>query len=342
MAHELDFTNGNAAIAITYDGAVPWHGYGSRVGKDADLDQWRIAAGLDWEVDERAVYYSKKEKVKERTAVRGHFITEKNVPAKISNKKALIRTDTQDCLSVVSGRYKVVQPSEVLSFYKDLVESQGYRMDTAGALMGGRRVWALAKVGKEAKIMGQDEVKAYLLLATSYDGSLATVVKNQDVRTVCNNTLEYGLNSEGTEVKVAHSKDFVAEAVKEQLGLTREAWQAHLEKVNAMSMRQVSLQEATDFYKQVLGEEAFKFDIGKDDFVYSDKMTKMFACFESGKGSQLRSARRTVWGLVNGCTEYCDHLARARNNGNRVNSAWFGKGATTKRKAWEIAETMAA
>jgi hypothetical protein len=43
----------------------------------------------------------------------------------------------QGPLSVVSGRYQVVQPKEVLEFYRDLTEVSGYELETAGVLKEG-------------------------------------------------------------------------------------------------------------------------------------------------------------------------------------------------------------
>ena len=38
---------------------------------------------------------------------------------------------------------RIVQPKEVLEFYRELVKEYGYTLETAGALDGGRKVWAL-------------------------------------------------------------------------------------------------------------------------------------------------------------------------------------------------------
>ena len=154
MAHALDFTTGNAGIAIREDGETPWHGYGTRCPDGADLDQWRIAAGLNWDIDERPVYYSKKNEFGA------------NIPTQVPNKKGLIRTDNQDCLSIVSSGYNVVQPAEVLEFYRELIRANGFEMDTAGSLMDGRRIWALARTGNSTRIYGQDRIDGYVLLAS--------------------------------------------------------------------------------------------------------------------------------------------------------------------------------
>ncbi|MFX9212966.1 DUF932 domain-containing protein, partial [Acinetobacter baumannii] len=59
--------------------------------------------------------------------------------------KVLFRSDTQAPLSVVSQRYQVVQPQEILEFYRDLTEVSGFELETAGVLKGGKKFWALAR-----------------------------------------------------------------------------------------------------------------------------------------------------------------------------------------------------
>jgi hypothetical protein len=59
-------------------------------------------------------------------------------------QKVLYRSDTKAPLSVVSSRYQVVQPAEILEFYKDLTEVGGFELETAGVLKDGKKLWALA------------------------------------------------------------------------------------------------------------------------------------------------------------------------------------------------------
>ncbi len=57
---------------------------------------------------------------------------------------------------MVSQRYQVVQPREILEFYRDLTEVSGFQLETAGVLIGGKKVWALARTGHSATIQGND------------------------------------------------------------------------------------------------------------------------------------------------------------------------------------------
>ena len=55
MAHEIDFSKGRPAIA--YKGDKPWHGFGRLMSEDENLEEWKVAAGLDWTVEPRQVLY---------------------------------------------------------------------------------------------------------------------------------------------------------------------------------------------------------------------------------------------------------------------------------------------
>jgi hypothetical protein len=70
---------------------------------------------------------------------------------------------TVSCRCRVSKRYQVVQPREVLEFYRDLVEVGGF-VETAGVLKGGRKS-ARPRLAR-GRMRGGDRV-AYLLLATA-------------------------------------------------------------------------------------------------------------------------------------------------------------------------------
>ena len=228
MAHMIDTTTGRAAMA--YTGQTPWHGLGQALTPGADIDTWTREAGLGYTVLESPVQYS----TPAATELQAW-------PA----RKVLHRSDTGAPLAVVSDSYNVVQPGQVMDFFRQLVDLGGFQLETAGALSDGRRVWALASVGDAAPVVDGDLVKPYLLLGTSYDGTMATVAKFTAIRVVCNNTITAAVGgySNGRTVKgetetnkgylksavrVLHSERFDPEAVRLQLGIVASAWDSFL------------------------------------------------------------------------------------------------------------------
>lgn len=330
MAHELDFSIGRAAIA--YAGQVPWHGFGIQLDPNADLDQWRIAAGLDWEVREEPIYW------------RNGYI---NRP--VADRKVLIRSDNLADLSVVSNRYKVFQPREVLGFFKDEVQKAGFQMEVAGALMGGKRIWALASIDDSFTLFGRDATKGYVLMATSFDGAMATQAMLTTVRVVCNNTMEasgaYGDVDGADRYSVSHTSTFNTDHARGKLGLDEKAWlgwKAHMEN---LARFQVSKEQALEFFFGVAGQgkEIVRNDENGQIISFPEPgqvVRKMIEAYKSGPGAELPSANGTAYGLLNAVTFYQDHLAPASDRGVRFNSATFGGGNRRKKDALERLDKM--
>ena len=251
----------------------------------------------------------------------------------------IVRSDTLAPLSVVSSRYNVVQPHEVLHFYQDLVEAGGFELETAGSLKGGRKLWALAKTGQDLKLKGNDLVKSYLLLATSCDGTLCTTAQFTSVRVVCNNTLQMAVGHSGGAVKVPHSTAFDPKQVKESLGIGLSSWDRFVDSMHRLADRPVNKFEAMRFLVDVLGDASLPLN----DQPNTKAIQAVYGLYAGeGKGSELASAAGTAWGLLNGVTEYVDQHRRARSADHRLDSAWFGPGAAIKEKAFHEAMKLAA
>ena len=323
MAHELVKSSDMA-----YVGATPWHGLGNSLPENQPIEVWQKAAGMEWEIKQAEVLFN-------AAHDNGSMLNLR------SNKDAtvLYRSDTMEALSVVSKRYKVVQPHDVLGFYRDLVSVSGFMLETAGVLKGGKKLWALARTGEEMLLSGKDKVKGYLLLATSCDGSLATTAQFTSIRVVCNNTLQMAVGNSLGAVRVPHSTTFDPEAVKQSLGLGITAWDEFSRYIRAMSNRPVNKFEAMSYLINVLGDA----DLPLQDQPNQKAIQTVYNLYAgAGKGADMPSARGTAWGLLNGVTEYVDTHRRARSQDYRLDSAWFGHGAQIKQKAFDRAMLLAA
>ncbi|MCF7545437.1 DUF932 domain-containing protein [Pseudomonas petrae] len=310
---------------MAYVGATPWHGLGKRLTQKQPLEVWQREAGMNWQIQDSPVHF-KSDTVGTLGSI--HSFPE---------HKVLYRSDTKAPLSVVSNRYQVVQPREVLEFYRDLTEVAGYELETAGVLKGGRKFWALARTGQSTALKGNDMVNGYLLLATSCDGTLATTATPTTIRVVCNNTLSIAVNGASQAIKVPHSTHFDPRAVKQQLGITVSVWDDFMYRMRTLAERKVQWPEAMGFFMNVLCDTNVHNPIPN---VLPNKraMEKVQSLYEGkGRGSEMESTRGTAWGLLNAVTEYVDHERRARSSEYRMDSAWFGQGAVIKQRALHAA-----
>ena len=109
--------------------------------------------------------------------------------------------------------------------------------------------------------------------------------------------------------------------------------------LKALADRKVKNIEAQNFFLRVFSDTSTKPGAATNERA----MTKALSLFEgNGKGSSLESSRGTAFGLLNAVTEFVDHERRARSTDYRLDSAWFGQGATIKQKALDQALLMVA
>lgn len=315
MAHMIDTTTGRAAMA--YAGRTPWHNLGQALTPGASIETWTREAGLAYDVLESPVLF------------RSDAASE---PQAFNGRKVLHRSDTGAPLAVVSDGYHVVQPAAVMGFFEKLVEIGGFEMETAGALSYGRRIWALAKVNQGADIVDGDRVRPYVLLGTSYDGTMATVAKFTSIRVVCHNTITAALGAKGETVRVLHSERFDPDRVRQDLGIVADAWDRFLIQSRRMAGETITPADADLFVRELLRP----YHSGALEINESKGYRRIMELFNGRAiGSDIPGVAGTRWALLNAVTEMVDH-ERGRSANTRLESAWFGTGAALKARAVEL------
>ncbi|MES2400216.1 MAG: DUF932 domain-containing protein [Pseudomonadota bacterium] len=312
MSHQID--------KMAYTGETPWHSLGSRLPAKQPIEVWAKHAGMDFSICETPVRFQPDQ------IANGSLLA-------FEDQKVLYRSDNHKALSVVSKKYKTVQPKDIWSFYRDLTQVSGYELETAGCLRDGRKLWALARTGKSSALRGGDHIDGYILLATSCDGTLATTATHTTVRVVCANTLAVALDNARGAVKVPHNTVFDPAIVKAQLGIAVSQWDNFMYRMKELSDRKVSSSEAEMFLRRVMSvPEGFISPTQRLTHVRALK--KMHSLYTGeGRGADLPSAKGTAWGLLNCVTQFTDHERRAKNKDYRLDSAWFGAGASLKDRA---------
>ena len=350
MAHELTIRADESA-EMAYVGDVPWHGLGQQLTHGATIEEWQVAAGMDWKI--------------QRSKVRYFADREGTTQLEVPDQHVLFRSDSKAPLGLVSAKYKAVHPREVLEFFRDLVAGQGFELDTAGTLFGGRKFWALAKIGEAAEILDRDPVTGYLLLTSSADGSSSTVGKFLATRVVCNNTLTAGMREGTKQASVSHRQAFSAGALKDRLGVARDGFAQTVDGMRALTQINLAPREAQDFVRQLLrpaevkaaatAAAAIATASGSNDFrallagvfapMVDDDDTKgrapkgeaeILRLFSGAAiGDRIPGVHGTAWGMLNAVTEYVDHRASTKTDSHRMDSAWSGRGEDLKLSAFE-------
>ncbi len=318
MAHELEMINGEAQMA--YAGEPCWHGLGYNVPGDLSPIQMLEAAHLDWEVNLLPTfYYNRGEKYP-------------------TGDKALVRSSDDRLLSTVSDGWNPVQNLEAAEFFNDFVAEGGMTMETAGSLCNGELVWFLAKMQDTFDVFKKrDTIDSYLLFTNPHRYGWSTSVSLTAIRVVCQNTLNLSLNSTKGDkiIKVNHRREFVAEEVKEVLGVSKEKMSKYKEAAQFLGKKKAKGEDVIEYFKRLFPVITTKENSKKE----MSKMASLaVAALDTQPGADI--APGTWWNTYNAATFLVDHKA-GRTVDSRLNSAWYGEGRVKKTKALNFAIEMA-
>lgn len=316
MAHEVE--------SMAFAGATPWHGLGTPLADD-DLVNWQSAcvkAGLDWEAE----------------AV--PLITADDRQDRVSHV-AVRRTTDNKVLGVVGPRYSVLQNKDAFRWFEPFLEAGEAKLETAGSLRGGSRIWVLVKLCRDPLVIAPgDEVEKYILLSHSHDGSLAVRAGYTPQRVVCANTLAMAHGSDASRlIRIRHTGDVLGNlmAVREVMDLADQEFVATAAQYKLLARRPISQADLKKYIRRSL-----RVDVDADASTRMNNIVEqVVGLAEAGRGNDLPSIRGTYWSAYNGVTEYLGHH-RGRTPDNRLNSLWYGDGASLNRHALDVALDMAA
>ena len=57
MAHELT-TRENGFTEMAFVGETPWHGLGQQLTHDSTIEEWQVASGMDWTIEQTPVCFN--------------------------------------------------------------------------------------------------------------------------------------------------------------------------------------------------------------------------------------------------------------------------------------------
>lgn len=327
MAHMLDETTGQHAIA--YVGETPWHGYGTIMQENQSIEDWATAARMDWSAIKVPSGYRVGDEWKQEP---GRF--------------AVIRDDTFARLGTFTDRYKIVQPIQILEFFRDFILTDDrFQLETAGCLKGGQVIWALARFKNSLSVMGEEHAP-YVMLTTSFDGTLATTAQATMIRVVCNNTITASLwSKDAATIKVRHNVNWnekAAARAHEQLEQVAATYSQYSDLAEALAMQRMSRAQTTEFFANLLGAEEGEDENGESK-VSTRKSNMIDALIASYETTEKEGTEKgNAWTAFNAVTRYVDHdRATRRTNGeteidSRMSSAFFGSGQLLKVRAKEL------
>jgi len=320
--HNIDMTNDRANIAYLGSRNNVWHKLGQEMEEGQSLETWAVQAGLNWQAVKVPAYAD---------------LSSLNMTNKtMQDREFIVRDDTGDILGLVSDQYKIVQPLEVLDWFEQYISvDDRFKLDVAGSLDNGRKIWATAKFDSDLLVAGE-KIDSRLLLTTSLDGTMSTIAQMTSTRVVCQNTLNMSLTDRRAKVTVTHRSQFDANAVSKELTDLGQSVEAFKAMGDAMAQHHLSEQEIENFFKKLL-------DIPAQATANTRKLNQLTSLWIDHDTSINEGAEKnTKWSVLQAVTRYVDH-SRSVKRGDFVSadtarfaSAQFGTGANLKDKAVKL------
>lgn len=290
-----------------------WHKSGQYLPEHASIEEWQIAAGMDWKINASPVmFHGKSDIVIDDT------------------KRVLFRSDDEMPLGIVSSDYKIVQPGEVLEFFRDLTSLHGMQLSAAGTLFGGKKYWATADV-TETEITPGDKVKGQLLFVSSADGSMSTQIRHVSCRTVCFNTLQIALAEKSKNaIKITHAKEFDPTQVKIDMGLIDASWNSFITNLKTLAQKKVTDDFAQNFFAKLITPENSAVDM---ELLKTQRhVDAMMHFYKKGAGADMTYGN--MFGVLNGVTEALTFGTGRRNASAQFDHSENGPGAAMKLQAY--------
>lgn len=261
---------------------VPWMKLGKLIDHPVTAAEAAKMGGIDFTVSEMPVYFMKKV-----TGAPPKF-------TEVKDRKAIIRDDTGDWLSIVSKPYPVLQYGEAFDFMDGI--SPEYV--AAGSLRKGKQAFMVVKAPADTKIspFGDDPHDLYATLRTSHDCSRAVEVMVMPLRHRCMNQMTLASFRTGVAHRwvVTHTGDMKSKLAAAADTLTKLDVYAKAYVANAQTLAgiKVSNENAENILKWVLPDRPRRDEV----------ITKIVGVWHDRPESV--GYDNTGWGLVNAVSEY--------------------------------------
>ncbi len=319
MPAEISFINGKAEAAFALKPA--WWDAASEYVLDhvPNSDEMIKAAHLDWDVELQPIYDHA------GNHIPGHATS--------------IRQDTGLHLGVMSDSYRVVQNPDAFSFLDGLLQDGVMKYESAGALRGGRTVWALARMPSVDQIAEGDDLNRYVLWLNSHDAKGALYAIPTSLRIACSNSAALAIRGQRG---IKHVGDMTAKLQQAHALLSQadQQFTDFRDKAQVMARSRYSREQANDYIATLLPKPEQE---GRSATIHERKVESIRSAFRSER-NQLPSIRGTFWSLYNSVSEAVDHGQFYAFKGNRaesrMQSVLMGPGADFKRQAFDLAFNM--
>ena len=336
MPHEIAYTADGEPMMM-FVGRTPWHGLGTEVEALVTAPEAVRLPHCEYTIEAQQLLRQDSD----------------GLTVEYPTRFALVRTDTNQELDIVSDRYEILQNIDTAQFADEVFAQGGAIIETCGALKGGRQFWMLVRTPETFEPVKGDPIARYILFSSSHDRSEALNVATTDIRAVCSNTVRFALANARYRVQIRHTARIHDRAVQVRRALNLGDAYHHLlmegiDRLVRTPMRSADMNQYTDAFLNL--DPA----VGKDNrHRYAQEAGgRLLELFETGRGQDIPGVSGTAYAALNATTEYLDYYRRVNlPEGNaqgtldaqdaRLHNSWFGRGQGQRDRGWNLLQQFA-
>ena len=316
---------------MAFAGQRPWHKLGVQFDQEFTSAEAIAAARLNYPVSKEQLYRLRSdlgpgrvEPIEAWATINGH---------------------TQDVLGIVGDGYEVLQNQEAFDFFDILLKESGGKLQTAGAIGKGEKVWMLAKLPEVFYPIAGDGVEQFLLGTTSHDGTMKTEVRMTGIRVVCSNTFNLAMKNSRGVISIRHTTNMRQKLEMAAMVLLR--YKEHFDIVGDQfsKLASVKIDDAwiDEYIERIIGNPINVAD-GRGRTIMENKIRLIEGRLCYGKGVDLPGVAGTAWWALNAMVEYADYDMKAKGQAvdetKRTQSILFGNAAEFKQQCFDTALAM--
>ncbi len=245
---------------------------------------------------------------------------------------AVVRTDTQQLLGVVSKQYELVQNDALLTMAEFIREEVD--MDAVVVLAHGKKVCFTATLrGAETDIVPGDTVKRRIVGYLGHDGATGCGAKFTNIRVVCQNTLTAAMRDSGAQRSITHKQGANGEfqSLIQSIDVARQDFVTECDLMREFARASMGLDTFRNFV-----DEVYNIEEGQV-FRKREKLERAFT-----RGYGFGYAPFSIWNGINAITEVETSTRGATKAGatRQFARGTFGAGAAISKRAFAVAQDL--
>jgi len=245
-------------------------------------------------------------------------------------------------LGTVSENYRVIQPTEMAEFCEALSDQNEVKVETAGSIRNGARMWFLLK-GEAFDVANSDTIYPYVLVSNGFDGGSSFRVTPTTIRVVCSNTLhmviprtDTGLLT-GSGISIRHTSNVMKRIEEAKVALQQygKAVLGTKKLAEVLSGKAVTSEEVKEFFLKCYSSQIGEIPANPKNGFEERRVQKAqsaYSSFIKRFDDEKGIAGTTAWNMANAWSGLIQHDMKSRGSDDgdriekRVDANLFGLG----------------